>query len=128
MVPVYYLSVTTNLIMGLILAFGDKESDKYPILRDQTFLLILFILSGIAAVLKLASPIGSDIVIISDLLPALSGAAGCMVFFKRWVVITKSERTLPAFFEQLMTYERIIGFSCLAAGVIHLLFFQVLFL
>ncbi len=132
MLPFYFLSVITNLIMGgiLLLSAKDKEdfSIKYPLLNDPTFLLVLLIFSGISAVFKLLSPIGGTVPLIGDIIPALSGIFGCIVFFDRWIKASEKQLTLPPFFTRILTFEQPIGFFCLFAGVTHLLFSQVLFL
>ena len=132
MLPFYFLSVTTNLMMGgiLLLSAKDKEefSIKYPLLNDPTFLLVLLIFSGISAVFKLLSPVEGNTPIIGDIVPALSGVLGCIVFFERWVTASENQLTLPPFFARILTFEQPIGFFCLFAGVTHLLFSSVLFL
>ncbi len=132
MLPFYYLSVTTNLMMGgiLILSAKDKEdyNIKYPLLNDPTFLLVLLIFSGISAVCKLLSPVAGNTPIVGDIIPALSGILGCIIFFDRWLKASKNQLTFPPFFTRIFTFEQPIGFFCLFAGVTHLLFSQVLFL
>lgn len=132
MLPFYYLSVTTNLMMGGILILSAKDKDefnnKYPLLNDPTFLLVLLIFSGISAVFKLLSPITGNTPVVGDIIPALSGILGCIVFFDRWLKVSENHLTLSPFFTRILTFEQPIGFFCLFAGVAHLLFSQVLFL
>jgi len=132
MLPFYYLSVTTNLMMGGILILSAKDKDefnnKYPLLNDPTFLLVLLIFSGISAVFKLLSPIAGNTPVVGDIIPALSGILGCIVFFDRWLKVSENHLTLSPFFTRILTFEQPIGFFCLFAGVAHLLFSQVLFL
>ena len=132
MLPFYYLSVTTNLMMGGILILSAKDKDefnnKYPLLNDPTFLLVLLIFSGISAVFKLLSPIAGNTPVVGDIIPALSGILGCIVFFDRWLKVSENHLTLSPFFTRILTFEQPIGFFCLFAGVTHLLFSQVLFL
>lgn len=136
MLPFYFLSVTTNLMMGGILLLSAKNKEefniKYPLLNDPTFLLVLLIFSGISAVFKLLSPVvgpaGGSAPIVGDIIPALSGILGCIVFFDRWVKASENHLTLPSFFTRILAFEQPIGFFCLFAGVTHLLFSQVLFL
>lgn len=132
MLPFYYLSVTTNLIMGLILVFSNKNTEeynvKYPFLKDPTFLLVLFIFAGISAVLKLLSPVPGSIGFIGDMLPAISGGLGCIAFFDRWIKASESQQILLSFFEKLLEFEQFIGFFCLIAGTAHLLFSQAVLL
>jgi len=132
MLPFYYLSVTTNLMMGTILVLSAKNKEeftiKYPFLSDSTFLLVLLIFSGISAVFKLLSPIAGTTPLVGDIIPALSGILGCIVFFDRWLKASENQLTLPLFFTRILNFEQPIGFFCLFAGITHLLFSQVLFL
>ena len=114
----------------LILSAKDKEdyTIKYPLLNDPTFLLVLLIFSGISAVCKLLSPVAGNTPIVGDIIPALSGILGCIIFFDRWLKASENQLTLPPFFTRILNFEQPIGFFCLFAGVIHLLFSQVLFL
>ncbi|EEV20507.1 hypothetical protein E4N71_09070 [Treponema vincentii] len=132
MLPFYYLSVTTNLMMGgiLILSAKDKEefNIKYPLLNDPTFLLVLLIFSGISAVFKLLSPVGGSVPLVGDIIPALSGLFGGVVFFDRWLKASENQMTLPPFLAPILNFEQPIGIFCLFAGITHLLFSQVLFL
>ena len=130
--PFYWLSITTNLVMGSILSFFDTEeasyNDRYPFLRDMTFLLILVIFSGTAAVFKLLTPVGGQLPIFGDILPALSGAAGSLIFFSSWWSIAHPEKLLPALFGHLTGFRKLIGYFCLASAILHLFFSPVLFL
>ena len=133
MLPFYFLSITTNLIMGLILVFFDKtvrgdepadRENRYPVLRDSTFLLLLTIFSGFTAISKMLSPVGTNIVILGDFLPVL---AGSIVFLGRYLE-SNSNITLPDFFGLVKNYDEIIGYVCLASSVLHLLFSKAIFL
>ena len=118
--------------MGLLLVFSAKDKEefsvKYPFFKDPTFLLVLFIFSGISAVFKLLSPVMGNYPIIGDIIPALSGGLGCIAFFDRWAKAAESQQTLPSFFEKLLEFEQFIGFFCLIAGTAHLLFSQAVLL
>jgi len=136
MLPFYFLSITTNLIMGLILVFFDKtvrgdepadRENRYPVLRDATFLLLLTIFSGFTAISKMLSPVGTNIVILGDFLPVVAGLAGSIVFLGRYLE-SNSNITLPDFFGLVKNYDEIIGYVCLASSVLHLLFSKAIFL
>lgn len=118
--------------MGLILVFSVKNKEdynvKYPFLRDPTFLLVLLIFSGIAAVFKLLSPVAGSYPLVGDIIPALAGIFGCVVFFDRWLKAAENQMTIPVFITRILEFEKPIGFFCLFAGITHLLFSQVLFL
>ncbi|UTY28595.1 hypothetical protein [Treponema putidum] len=135
MLPFYFLSITTNLIMGLILVFfdrtvrGDEPADrenKYPVLREPTFLLLVTIFSGFTAISKMLSPIGTNIVILGDFLPVVAGLAGSIVFLGRY--LESISASLPDFFGLVKNYDEIIGYVCLASSVLHLLFSKVIFI
>lgn len=132
MLPFYYLSVTTNLVMGAIIVFSVKNKEeyaiKYPFLADPTFLLVLLIFSGISAVFKLLSPIAGTVPLVGDIIPSLSGLLGCVVVFDRWLKTSDTHLSLTPFFIRILMFEQPIGFFCLFAGITHLLFSQVLFL
>ena len=86
------------------------------------------IFSGISAVFKLLSPVAGNTPLVGDIIPALSGIFGCIVFFDRWLKASENQLTLPLFLTRILNFEQPIGFFCLFAGVTHLLFSQVLFL
>lgn len=136
MFPFYYLSVTINLIMGLILVFFDKKSSiddeepKYRFLREPTFLLILTIFAGLISVLKMLSPIGEKVIpVLGDLIPVAASICGFFVFLTRYLKVLPNfsgvNNPFLAFFE---TYENIIGFFCIVAAVAHMLFPSAIFI
>ncbi len=117
--------------MGLILAFLDKsskESEVTSFLRDQTFLLLLTVFSGFTAISKMISPVGTNIIIIGDLLPVIAGLAGTIIFLNRYLNSMQNPKKLPAFFDILIKNDAIVGYVCLATAVLHLLFSPAIFL
>ena len=137
MLPFYFLSITTNLIMGLILAFFDKtvkggepadHENKYPILRDSTFLLLITIFSGFTAISKMLSPVGTNIIILGDFLPVAAGLAGSIVFLGRFLESNANITSVPEFFGFLKNYDELIGYVCLASAALHLLFSKAILL
>ncbi len=137
MLPFYYLSITTNLIMGLVLVFFDKSKKgiepadreiKYPVLKDTTFLLLITIFSGFTAISKMLSPVGTNIIILGDFVPVIAGLAGAIVFLGRYLKSLPQQKRLPDFFNFIVDYDEIVGFVCLFAAGMHLLFPKVMFL
>ena len=127
MLPFYFLSVATTLIMGLVLAFFDKSKNgdepadnevRYPILRDSTFLFLITVFSGFTAVLK----------IIGDFIPVIAGLSGTIVFLQRYLESRPEPKTLPEFFHIFKTYDEIVGYLCLTSSILHLLFYRAWFL
>ncbi len=137
MLPFYFLSIATNLIMGLILAFfdkskkGDEPADReipFPFMRESTFLLVVIIFSAFTAVSKLLTPVGSNIIILGDFIPVVAGLAGSAVFLGRYLESLPNAKTLPDFFAILKNYDEIVGYVCLFAAGSHLLFSKFIFL
>ncbi len=132
MLPFYYLSVTLNVIAGLVLVFFDKRSvgeepadveTEYPITRNSTFLLLVTLFSGMTAIIKLINPMNGGLAIIGDFLPALSGFAACAIFLDRYLESLPNGK--PEFADRLdfvQPYEHIVGIVCLAAAALHFLF------
>ncbi|WP_024468179.1 hypothetical protein [Treponema pedis] len=137
MLPFYFLSIATNLIMGLILAFfdktkkGDEPADReipFPFMRESTFLLLITIFSGFTAISKLLTPVGTNIIILGDFIPVVAGLAGSAVFLGRYLESLPNTKTLPDFFNILKNYDEIIAYACLFAAGSHLLFSRFIFL
>lgn len=137
MLPFYFLSVATTLIMGLVLAFFDKSKNgdepadnevRYPILRDSTFLFLITVFSGFTAVLKVLSPVAPNIIIIGDFIPVIAGLSGTIVFLQRYLESRPEPKTLPEFFHIFKTYDEIVGYLCLTSSILHLLFYRAWFL
>lgn len=136
MLQFYLLSVTVNLIMGLILVLFDRknkdgdEDVKYKFLREPAFLLALTIFAGIVSILKLLSPVGVNAIpVLGDFIPFAAGLCGFFVFLRKYLkTLSNSSAVENPFFAFFENYENIIGFACLASAVTHMLFPNVIFL
>ena len=137
MLQFYFLSVLLNAITGFVLLFVDKDDPdvisegKVPaIMQDETFRLVLGILTCITGFFKLLTAVRGDVPVIGDLLPALAGLAGGFTllyeFYKTRSTI--DEESLPSVVQKIVAGKRYIGISCLIAAVLHFLFPTVLFL
>ena len=137
MLQFYFLSVLLNAIAGMILTFTDKDNPDFvsrvrmpEMSYDETFRLVVGILTAITGFFKLLTAIQGDVPVIGDLLPALAGLAGGFTliyeFYRhRSEVETES---LPRLVRKFMSCKRYIGMVCLIAAGLHFLFPNVLFL
>jgi hypothetical protein len=134
MIQFYFLSILLNGLTGYIFSFGGDEPEasietslRFS-LHNNTFRLILGILTAVTGLLKLLSP--TDIPVIGDLLPALLGlAAGFILFFgyyrERSTVDSEKAARLD---ETIRRYKKWLGFVLLASAALHFLFPQALLL
>ena len=99
-------------------------------LSDKTFQLVLGILAGLTALMKLLSPIQYDIAIIGDLVPALAGIASSACLLLGWYQDgSDMELNLPPFINTALSDgKKYIGIFCIIAGVLQFIFPRVLFL
>ena len=135
MLQFYFLSIVLNALAGIILLGKDDkiglEFKSNFTLKDETFRLIVGILSVITGLLKILSVVEGDIPVIGDLVPALMG------FLAGFVLIFDHYRNRPATeeadqsekIEKILTgNRRLIGIAALIAAALHFLFPKVLLL
>jgi len=137
MLQFYFLSILLNLITGFVLLFADKDDMesfqgiKMPVIAyDETFRLIIGILSGITGFFKLLTAVRGDVPVIGDLVPALAGLAGGFTLLYEFYRTRSSieEDTLPPFIQKIVSSKRYVGIACIIAAVLHFLFPTILFL
>ncbi len=137
MLQFYFLSILLNAVTGLVLLFADSsrreemESRKIPeIAYDETFRLVLGILTSIVGFFKLLTVVRGDVPIVGDLFPAVAGmAAGFMLlhdYYKNRSAV--SDDTVPSMVQRLVAGRRYIGIIALVSAAAHFLFPTVLFL
>jgi uncharacterized membrane protein YkgB len=136
MIQFYFLSIFFNALAGFVLFTGGGDEDpgiqeRLRIsLNDETFRLILGILTVVTGILKLLSPVQGDIPVIGDLLPAAAGfVSGLMLIFSYY----QEHRTLEAGrLEQVgagfLSQKKWIGLAVMIAAALHFLFPQALLL
>jgi hypothetical protein len=137
MLQFYFLSILLNAVTGLVLMFADRDDiDAFPeskvpaIARDETFRLVLGILTGVTGFFKLLTAVRGDVPIIGDLVPALAGLAGGFTLLYEFYKSrsTVDDDSLPPFMQKLVVSKRYVGVACLMAAAFHFLFPTVLFL
>jgi len=133
MLPIYFLSIALNAVVGYILVFGKEESESGALslnLDSETTRLLVGVGAAVTGLLKILSPVAGNVPVVGDLVPALAGLGGGFIlafeFYRRRNTVHSpaAERI-----EALITKNRkLAGFVCLGAAVLHLIFFPVLFL
>ena len=133
MLPVYFLSIALNALVGYILAFGKEEAEEGALslnLDSETTRLLIGVLAAITGLLKILSPVAGDIPVVGDLVPALAGLGGGFIlaieFYRRRNTVHSS--AMERIEEFTAKNRKLAGFVCLGAAAIHLIFFSVLFL
>ncbi len=135
MLQFYFLSVMCNFIAGFLLFKGEEcpVSDdltfKFSI-HNEFFRFGLGIITCLTALLKILSVIQGDVIIVGDLLPALTGLlAGFILVFQYYRSRSdlESERSdkMESFFEKNRKW---MGIAAMTAAVLHFLFPTVMFL
>ncbi len=137
MLQFYFLSILLNAITGYVLLFADRENtdaltdSRVPsIVRDETFRLVLGILTAVTGFFKLLTAIRGDIPVVGDLLPALAGlVGGFMLLYEYYKPRSPLEEdALPSVVLKIIEGKRYVGVVCLGASAFHFLFPTVLFL
>ena len=135
MLQFYFLSVVLNAITGYVLISGEEggvlEFKSGFSLKDESFRLVLGILSAVVGVLKLLSVIEGDVPVVGDLVPAaagiLSGASLIFDYYRNRSSPDDTER-VERIDRILMSNKKIIGIIALIAAALHFLFPRVLLL
>ena len=100
------------------------------IMQDETFRLVLGILTCITGFFKLLSAVRGDIPVIGDLIPAFAGLIGGFTllydFYKQRSTV--DEDSLPPVVKKIIGARKYVGIGCLLAAILHFLFPTVLFL
>ena len=135
MIQFYFLSILFNAIAGYALAL---DPDARPsaldglksILLDETFRLVLGVMTVATGFFKLLSSVRGDIPVVGDLYPSVAGlAAGFALIFEFYRTRTALASEVSARLELVFVKNRKwIGYAALVAGVTHFLFPTVLFL
>jgi accessory gene regulator protein AgrB len=137
MIQFYFLAVLLNVFGGLLL-FSTADEEKLPIFRsineslrnNQAWRLMYILLAAIVALFKILSVTKGDVLIVGDLLPALSllviGFEQFLEYYRdRSTVEEGSMHRMSSLFQQ---NRRLLGIAAAVIGVVHFLFPRVLFL
>ncbi len=135
MLQFYFLSILLNAVTGVILLYSETDDSssevRLPsIAFDETFRLVLGILTAVTGFFKLLTAIRGDLPVIGDLVPAVAGLAGGFALLYEFYRgrSTLDETRLPAVLLQVVSAKRYVGIFALIASVAHFLFPTVIFL
>lgn len=134
MLQFYFLSIVLNALAGFILISKDEkirlEFNSSFTLKDDTFRLLVGILSAVTGLLKILSVVEGDIPVIGDLVPALLGfLTGFILIFEHYRSHPVSEDSDQSDkISMILINKRIIGIAALVAAALHFLFPKVLLL
>jgi hypothetical protein len=136
MIQFYFLSILFNATGGFILFTNGREGEDSAIeaeirfsLRNETFRLILGILSAVTGLLKLLSPIQGDIPVVGDLVPAVVGMiTGFILLFDYYHGRSFFEEGDSKMKAIITGNRKWIGFAAMIAAVLHFVCPQVLLL
>lgn len=137
MIQFYFLAVLLNVFGGLLL-FSSADQERLQVFRtineslssNKSWRMIFILLTVIVAVFKVLSVIEGDVVVVGDLLPAVSllvvGFDQFLAYYReRSDVEEGAVRRLGTLFQQ---NRRLLGIAAVVIGVVHFLFPRVLFL
>ncbi len=137
MLQFYFLSILLNTITGIVLFISDREypdlgsESKIPaIVHDETFRLILGVLTSVTGFFKLLTAVRGDIPVFGDLLPALAGLAGGFTLLYEFYKArsTLEQDNIHPLLQKIVNSKRYVGLVCIIAAIFHFLFPTVLFL
>ncbi len=135
MLQFYFLSILLNAVTGLVLLYSDADDStsevRLPsIAMDETFRLVLGILTAVTGFFKILTAIRGDLPVIGDLVPAIAGLAGGFTLLYGFYRTrsTLDETRVPAVLLQIVSAKRYVGIFSLIAAVAHFLFPTVIFL
>ncbi|MDR0450929.1 MAG: hypothetical protein LBH26_06660 [Treponema sp.] len=136
MIQFYLLSVLFNAAAGFVLLSGDSGEEssleaglRVPF-RNETFRLILGLLTMVAGLFKLLSPVQGATPVLGDLIPALAGlGAGFVVLLGYYGSrpVLDGERS-SKIMETVSRNRKWLGFAALGSALLHFLFPQALLL
>jgi len=138
MLQFYFLSIVMNALAGYILISG--EDGKGPLvfksgfslsIKDETFKLVVGIISALTGLMKVLSVVEGDVPIIGDLFPAAAGfLSGAILIFEyhRTRTTLKDSDSVEKIDRLLVANKKVIGMAALAAAALHFLFPSVLLL
>jgi len=133
MLPIYFLSIALNALVGYILAFRKEEAEGGALslnLDSETTRLLVGVVAAVTGLLKILSPVEGNVPVAGDLLPALAGLGGGFIlafeFYRRRNTVHSP--VMEHIAGLIDKNRKLAGFVCLGAAALHLVFFPVLFL
>ncbi|MDR0401290.1 MAG: hypothetical protein LBH51_10185 [Treponema sp.] len=136
MIQFYFLSVLFNAVGGYILFTNGREggdsaagADIRTSLGNETFRLVLGILSAVTGLLKLLSPVEGDIPVVGDIIPAIVGMiTGLILLFDYYQGRSFFEEGDSKMKAIITGNRKWIGFAAMLAAGLHFILPRVLLL
>jgi hypothetical protein len=133
----FFLSIVTNLLAGITLAY-DRIDEKVnlsvlfnpALFQSSGFRLSLGLVTFVMGFLKLLSVTPGDVPVIGDLFPAVAGMlAGFSLAFQYYQERSAAESSAVASLDRVFGRKSaILGLIAIAAGIVHFFLPAVLFL
>jgi hypothetical protein len=130
MIQLYFLSILFSAAAGFVLLSGNWGTESPPEtefllpLGNETFRLVLGVLTAVIGLLKLLSPVEGNMLVLGDLFPALSclgsGSIILLGYFQGRPGL-EEEQSLKIT-EIVSRNRKWVGFAALGAAALHFLF------
>jgi hypothetical protein len=136
MIQFYFLSILFNAAGGFVLFTNSGEGGGSAIeaeirfsLQNETFRLILGVLSAVTGLLKLLSPVQGDIPVIGDLIPAAAGlTTGFILLYDYYHGRSFFEEGDSKMTQIITVNRKWIGFGAMVVAGLHFIFPRALLL
>ncbi len=137
MYQIYFLSVLTNIIAGIALAFDrmDERLRLHAVFNPELFQhagfrLAIGLITFVVGFLKLLSVSPGDAAIVGDLVPAVTGLlTGFALAFQYYQERTEAQSSTVQSLDKVFgRHSSSLGMVALLAGVVHFFLHRVLFL
>ena len=128
MFQVYFLSVLTNVLVGIFLIFENKISNiSFVASKQKIITIILGLSSFIVGIIKLFVVAQPDIVIIGDFFPAVTGICGGLsLLINYFILYGRNQVNLNPFVQKIFVdWKKIIGFFSFVVGILNFFIPQV---
>ena len=138
MIQLYFLSILFNGLCGYVLIASegwDTDSNEGSLkfsVQNETFRLVLGILTAVTGLLKLLSPAMGTMPILGDLVPAAAGlAAGIALvfgYYRDHVQAMGNGGRIEKIGDSFLRWKKGLGIILLASALLHFLFPEALLL
>jgi uncharacterized membrane-anchored protein len=126
---IYFLVVSTHLLAGFILSshFLEEKFESFPgcvdVLNSKRFKIALGVVTLLSALFTLLKVSADDVLIIGDLLPAISGfflgSYFILSFF--YESLEENRSWMKSYVDLMEDRGHIVGFVAFVIGILHFL-------
>ena len=126
---IYFLVVITHILAGLVLGshFLEEKFESFSpciaVLNNRRFKIILGVLMVLSSLFTLLKVVPDDVLIIGDLLPAITGFlfGAYLILGYFYESLEESRSWMKSFVDLLEDKGHIFGLISLVVGVLHFL-------